>query len=217
MIEEANVDDSERNEEDVDDPDAQKSDGEDGSAPAPQIKIDANGEIILDEKSLTIENTKTKRDREALLKSNLIDGDSEVKYGIYKKPKRVKDWSKAETLRFYKALNMIGTDFTIMGEFFPGRARQALKHKFKREERMNAALINRALMQPVDFDIEELRKDLANDLRKEEEMKQRNEEIKKQMFKKRTLQINRKKKKMHMKGILIRIHLFSCKKYRGIN
>ncbi|GJQ79163.1 hypothetical protein Trydic_g5413 [Trypoxylus dichotomus] len=163
-------------EEKIDDP--QPASESDNELPAPQIKVGPNGEIVIDEKSLIIENTETKRSREALQMSELVDGDEDTSYGVYKKTKRTKEWTKDETLRFYKALNTIGTDFTMMCELFPNRTRRELKMKFKKEERLNQALVNKAVMQPCEFDMTELRKDLELEERKAEEKKKRIEEAK---------------------------------------
>ncbi|KRT84632.1 hypothetical protein AMK59_2095, partial [Oryctes borbonicus] len=163
-------------EEKIDDP--QLASESDNELPAPQIKVGPNGEIVVDEKSLIIENSETKRSREALQMSEVVDGDDDTSYGIYKKTKRTKEWTKEETLRFYKALNTIGTDFTMMCELFPNRTRRELKMKFKKEERFNQTLINKAVMQPSDFDMTELRKDLELEERKAQEKKKRIEEVK---------------------------------------
>ncbi|KAI4467694.1 rna polymerase iii transcription initiation factor b [Holotrichia oblita] len=163
-------------EEKVDDP--QPASESDNELPAPQIKVGPNGEIIVDEKSLIIENTETKKGRQALQMSEVVDGDDDMSYGIYKRIKRTKEWTKEETLRFYRALNTIGTDFTMMCELFPNRTRRELKMKFKKEERLNQSLINKAVMQPCEFDMTELRKDLELEERKAEEKKKRAEEAK---------------------------------------
>ena len=42
---------------------------------------------------------------------------------------RAADWSAAETVRFYRALAAIGTDFTLMAPLFPDRTRRELKFK----------------------------------------------------------------------------------------
>lgn len=44
---------------------------EEDGMPAPQIKIGENGEIVVDERSLVIENKKTKMDREKIAKSQV--------------------------------------------------------------------------------------------------------------------------------------------------
>lgn len=48
---------------------------------------------------------------------------------MYRRTMRTREWSNAETLRFYKALNTIGTDFALMLSLFPGRTRKDLKIK----------------------------------------------------------------------------------------
>lgn len=68
----------------------------------------------------------------------------------------------AETLKFYRALNTVGTDFLLMQSIFPKRTRQDLKMKFKKEDRMNRFLVEKALRYPLDFDLTELEKDLGN-------------------------------------------------------
>lgn len=154
-------------EEDPDDPEILKieetekeqSDDE-NEMPVPQIKIGPSGEIILDEQSLVVENKETKKHRKELQKSKLVDGDFDTGYGVYKRMKRSKDWSSAETLRFYKALNTIGTDFSLMCELFPRRTRRELKMKFKKEERINLALVDKAMTQPCDFDFAELKQEV---------------------------------------------------------
>lgn len=187
-------------EEKVDDP--QPASESENELPAPQIKVGPNGEIIVDEKSLIIENAETKRSREALQMSELVDGDEDTSYGIYKKIKRPKEWTKEETLRFYKALNTIGTDFTLMCELFPNRTRRELKMKFKKEERLNQALINKAVMQPCEFDMTELRKDLEMEEKRAEEKKRRAEEAK--AFRAAALEQRKNmKKSLRIKGAYI--------------
>ncbi|KAF5280311.1 hypothetical protein FQR65_LT03120 [Abscondita terminalis] len=141
---------------------------EENHVPAPQIKIGANGEIVVDEQSLIIENKQTKKDRENLQKSEVVDGDFDTGYGIYKRAKRSKDWSKDDTLFFYKVLNTLGTDFSLMVQLFPGRSRRELKMKFKKEEKINHALIDKALTRPLQFNI----KDLKEEAKVREKMKE---------------------------------------------
>ncbi|KAJ8976629.1 hypothetical protein NQ317_009721 [Molorchus minor] len=167
-------------EEKLDDPDEineviDKSD-EENEMPVPQIKIGPSGEIILDEKSLVIENKNVKKQREELQKTQLVDGDFNTSYGVYKRQKRSKNWSQSETLRFYKALNTIGTDFTLMCELFPRRTRRELKMKFKKEEKINWALINKAIMQPCSFDIGDLKHEVNMEEKEMEELQKQKED-----------------------------------------
>lgn len=51
----------------------------------------------------------------------------------------------SETNKFYNALSTVGTDFSMINAIFPNRKRRELKNKFKREERRNGALVEKAL------------------------------------------------------------------------
>lgn len=181
---EDDLEDDPSKEEDIDDPSVNKSD-EENEMPVPQLKVGPDGEIILDEKSLVVENKQTKKGREEIEKSKVIDGDTfDTGYGIYKRAKRSKDWTPSETLRFYKALNIIGTDFTLMCDLFPKRNRRELKLKFKKEEKVNKNLIDKALMNPCTFEYEELKWEVDREekelmeISKEEEIKARKEKSK---------------------------------------
>ncbi|XP_022913818.2 transcription factor TFIIIB component B'' homolog isoform X1 [Onthophagus taurus] len=187
--------------EDIDDPNNAKSEDDEDGTLAPQIKVGPNGEIVIDEKSLVIENAETKKSRKALEKAEVIDGDFDTAYGVYKRAKRAKDWPNEETLRFYKALNTIGTDFTMMCELFPNRTRRELKLKFKREEKINKALIDRAVMQPVEFDMNQLRKEMEEHERFAEEKRKRAEEVKLVKEKERLRRLERKTRKRSLIGV----------------
>jgi Myb DNA-binding like len=81
----------------------------------PQLKLGPNGEIVLDEKSLTIENLKEKEAREQIANSKIqYDDEYSNNYGYYKRQKRTKDWPADETVKFYKCLHTVGTDFSLM-------------------------------------------------------------------------------------------------------
>ncbi|XP_031846990.1 transcription factor TFIIIB component B'' homolog Bdp1 isoform X2 [Nomia melanderi] len=127
--------------------------------PVPQVKVGPDGQLIIDEQSLVIEQTNTKKNREMLSKEAIIDDDTGG--GFYKKRHKSKEWPKWETLKFYKALNTVGTDFLLMQSLFPNRTRQEIKMKYKKEERMNRNLVEKALEYHQEFDIELLEKSLA--------------------------------------------------------
>uniref|UniRef100_U5EM50 Putative neuroproteinsis n=1 Tax=Corethrella appendiculata TaxID=1370023 RepID=U5EM50_9DIPT len=146
---------------------------ENSKLPTPQIKLGPNGEMILDEQSLIIENEKEKEIRETIAQGEIIyDDDITGNSGYYRRYKRTRDWPNDETIRFYKCLHTIGTDFSMMLQLFPNRTRRDLKLKFKKEEKINLALVNKALLQPRDFNIDELKKELDDE---EEEMKKQKE------------------------------------------
>ncbi|KAK0181650.1 hypothetical protein PV327_003918 [Microctonus hyperodae] len=130
--------------------------------PVPQVKVGPDGQLILDEQSLVIENTGVKESREELANQAVIFEDNDFGNGFYKRRKKTKEWPEWETIKFYKALNIVGTDFLLMQSLFPKRSRQELKVKFKKEERMNRLLVEKALKYSQEFDIDLLKKELES-------------------------------------------------------
>ncbi|CAO1380566.1 unnamed protein product [Diamesa tonsa] len=130
----------------------------------PQLKLGPNGEMILDETSLVVENEQQKQNRILLANANVVyDDELSGTYGYYTRQKRTREWPADETVKFYRCLHTIGTDFSLMLNLFPNRTRRDLKLKFKKEEKSNGALINKALLHPNMFDIDELQRELDND------------------------------------------------------
>lgn len=67
----------------------------------------------------------------------------------------------SDTLKFYDVLSVVGTDFTLMATLFPGRTRNCIKRKYKREEKTNRDLIMKALTCKQKFNIGLLEKELS--------------------------------------------------------
>ncbi|XP_077267941.1 transcription factor TFIIIB component B'' homolog Bdp1 isoform X3 [Temnothorax americanus] len=137
-------------EEEEDDPSRPKA------MPTPQVKVGPDGELIIDEQSLVIEQTDAKRDEEILASEATIEDENSHGGGFYKKHKRSKEWPKWETFKFYRVLNVVGTDFLLMQAHFPNRSRQEIKQKYKKEERVNRQLIEKALKYHQEFDTDML-------------------------------------------------------------
>ena len=142
-------------------PEKPKEDEEDVDEPeemvVPQVKVGPNGQIIIDEKSLVIDQYKA---QENIDRSDILVDEDTNGNGFYKRRQKSKDWNKWETVKFYKALNTYGTDFLLMQSIFPKRTRQELKLKYKKEERLNNLLVEKALRYQ-EFDTEALEKDLG--------------------------------------------------------
>lgn len=159
----------------------------------PQLKLGPNGEMILDEQSLVVQSNAEKEAQRVLQNAEVVYEDRDNgRYGYFKRQKRTKDWSPDETIKFYRCLHTVGTDFSLMLQLFPNRSRRELKIKFKKEERNNCHLIDKAILYPKEFDIEALQKELeeeeAERARREEELRNRIEEenqLKKSFVKKR--------------------------------
>ncbi|KYN40426.1 Transcription factor TFIIIB component B'' like protein [Trachymyrmex septentrionalis] len=138
-------------EEDEDDPSAM---------PTPQVKVGPDGQLIIDEQSLVIEQPDVRRDEEMLTNSVTIEDDNFHSGGFYKRHKRSKEWPKWETFKFYRVLNVVGTDFLLMQTCFPNRSRQEIKQKYKKEERVNRQLVEKALKYHQEFDTDMLQEQL---------------------------------------------------------
>ncbi|KAF7998187.1 hypothetical protein HCN44_009585 [Aphidius gifuensis] len=151
----AEEDTDDKNEEAVDDPEAEAAAAD---IPVPQVKVGPNGELIIDDQSLIIKNSDVDRERERISRKRALVDDESRMAGFYKRRTKSKDWVRNDTIKFYKALSTIGTDFLIMKSFFPDRTRQNIKMKFKKEERQNKELVDKALS-TGDFDLDKLKKD----------------------------------------------------------
>ena len=74
-------------------------------------------------------------------------------YGTWsKRKKKNADWSSKKTIKFYKALSVFGTDFSLMQGVFTKKSRKELQLKFKKEEKVNNKLIEKCLSQGQAFD-----------------------------------------------------------------
>ncbi|XP_057338144.1 uncharacterized protein LOC130676143 [Microplitis mediator] len=142
--------------------DIDADDPEDGGMPAPQVKVGPDGQLILDEQSLVIERTGVAKQREALANSEAIIDDNIYGSGFYKQRSRMKEWPKWETIKFYKALSTIGTDFSLMKSLFPKRSRNDIKRKYKKEEKINRKLVEKALSSGLHFDVDLLKQELES-------------------------------------------------------
>jgi len=132
------------------------------SLPVPRVKVGPNGEIILDETSLHLETSEQKKAKEVLQKSPVVfeTNKTSTNYGTWSKKRRHNDWSEKETIKFYKALSVMGTDFSMMESIFKNRSRNELKLKFKKEEQCNIKIIDKCLKEKGMFtDLNELMND----------------------------------------------------------
>ncbi|GKD45279.1 homeodomain-like protein, partial [Tanacetum coccineum] len=67
-------------------------------------------------------------------------------YGTHLKKRRAMKWTKQDTELFYEAIQQFGTDLSMIKECcFPGRTREQIKSKYKKEERKQPLRLNDAL------------------------------------------------------------------------
>ncbi|KAG8331472.1 Transcription factor TFIIIB component B [Homalodisca vitripennis] len=116
------------------------------------------------------------KSRAELENSQVVQETGATRYNTYSKRKAKRhEWTARETVQFYKALHTVGSDFAIMTKLFPKRSRHELKLKFKREERINLNLVDKAMTAPADFDFTNL----------EEELREENDQIEKKKIAKK--------------------------------
>ncbi|PVD33690.1 hypothetical protein C0Q70_04948 [Pomacea canaliculata] len=157
-----------------------ESSNQSASLPVPQVKIGPDGNIILNTDSLIVNNPATEP---SMSSGDLVEEEDDqfINCSSFRDYKRPKLWSKNETQRFFKALSMVGTDFSLMCSIFPSRSRKELKNKFKKEERHNRPLIDKALRERQSFNMQTFESAKAED----EEENRRCEAAKEEKQKKR--------------------------------
>ncbi|KAK7490156.1 hypothetical protein BaRGS_00018678 [Batillaria attramentaria] len=119
------------------------------SLPVPQVKIGPDGNIILNIDSLVVENKAGDS-----MEENVVEEDEDRFFtcSSFRENKKGKFWTKNETNRFFRALQLVGTDFSLMCSLFPSRSRKELKNKFRKEEKNNRHLVDKALKERENFD-----------------------------------------------------------------
>ncbi|XP_034094683.1 transcription factor TFIIIB component B'' homolog isoform X2 [Gymnodraco acuticeps] len=143
--EEAEADEEEEEEEEDDDADA---------VMVPRVKVAEDGTLIIDEESLTVEVQRAKGPNPANERDPVFERGSTTTYSSFRKGTYCKPWSSEETDMFFLAISMVGTDFSMICQLFPLRARSEIKNKFKKEERENSWRIDKAFRERRKLDIE---------------------------------------------------------------
>ncbi|XP_063239389.1 uncharacterized protein LOC134540498 isoform X3 [Bacillus rossius redtenbacheri] len=163
----------------------------DEAVPAPQVTLDKDGGLVIDERSLFVDVEEVARRRARRGRKKAEDSLAAAICSEQPQPRhrRSKMWRTEETLRFYRALNAVGTDFMMMESLFLDRTRRELKKKFMREDKINRELIDRTLLNPGVVSTTDLERELG-----EERLKKMREE--EQMLEKARLKKERKERRM---------------------
>ncbi|XP_029548028.1 platelet binding protein GspB isoform X2 [Salmo trutta] len=120
----------------------------------PRVRVAEDGSLIIDEESLTVEVLRQKGPNPADDGDPIFERGSTTTYSSFRKGTHVKPWSNKETDMFFLAINMVGTDFSMIGQLFPHRGRIEIKNKFKKEERANSWRIDKAFKEKRRLDLE---------------------------------------------------------------
>jgi transcription factor TFIIIB component B'' len=113
---------------------------------AAQMRL-VDGQLVLDETSLQID--RHKRAQLEVAEYEEVEENDFTRIttsGTYMKRERAQIWDAAANELFYQGLRQFGTDFEMIAKMFPHRNRRQIKLKYNKEERTNAAKLNRALL-----------------------------------------------------------------------
>ncbi|XP_051028423.1 transcription factor TFIIIB component B'' homolog [Acomys russatus] len=158
---------------DADDNEDVEEEADGGPLLVPRVKVAEDGSIILDEESLTVEVLRTKGPSVVEENDPIFERGSTTTYSSFRKNYYSKPWSNKETDMFFLAISMVGTDFSMIGQLFPHRARIEIKNKFKREEKANGWRIDKAFQEKRPFDFDFFAHLLQKVLAEEEKRKQK--------------------------------------------
>ncbi|KAL2752832.1 hypothetical protein ACRALDRAFT_213180 [Sodiomyces alcalophilus JCM 7366] len=127
--------------------------------------IQVDGQIVLDQSSLTLDRHAREQQRALAAGETLIEEEEHEfsrlttsnSFRTGSKLRGPNLWNEEDTELFYRGLGMFGTDFQLIANMFPGRSRRHVKMKFNREERANPDRIHLALVgqKTVKIDIEQ--------------------------------------------------------------
>ncbi|TRY95108.1 hypothetical protein DNTS_003836 [Danionella cerebrum] len=149
----------------------------------PRVKVAEDGSLIIDEESLTVRVSRTKGPNPAEDRDPIFERGSTTTYSSFRKGTYTKPWSNGETDMFFLAISMVGTDFSMIGQLFPHRARLEIKNKFKKEERYNTWRIDKAFSkcsleeEKRRLDLDFFKKLMDHVLKDEEIKRNRNKEL----------------------------------------
>ncbi|XP_060791306.1 transcription factor TFIIIB component B'' homolog isoform X3 [Neoarius graeffei] len=160
-------------EEEEEEEEEERGAGEEEPMLAPRVKVAEDGSLIIDEESLTVQVQRMKGPNPVEERDPIFERGSTTTYSSFRKGTYTKPWSNRETDMFFLAISMVGTDFSMIGQLFPHRARIEIKNKFKKEERANSWRIDKAFKEKRRLDLDFFNKLLAQILKDEEEKRKK--------------------------------------------
>ncbi|KAF8463395.1 hypothetical protein JB92DRAFT_3066625 [Gautieria morchelliformis] len=120
---------------------------------APQVRIGANDEIVLDMESLQVDRAADPEFGEEAYSHVEESDQSKFTNSSSWSKRRVVRWSKEDTALFYDALRQFGQNFDLIARVLPGRTYRMCKNKFKAEDKKHPGLIDDALKNGVAVDL----------------------------------------------------------------
>ncbi|KAG8905106.1 Transcription factor TFIIIB component B, partial [Tulasnella sp. 417] len=128
---------------------------------AVQVRLDENGDIVMDELSLTVDRYEAARAEAPEDSYELVEEaerDRFVNSLTWSKKLTGSRWTKEETDLFYYYHGMWGTDFEMIAHLMPGRTRREIRNKYNTESKKNPARLDQAFAKKIPIDLDELSK-----------------------------------------------------------
>lgn len=108
---------------------------------------------VKDDKIILNENEMFAKREKFVSKPIIEDADIIVTGATYSKKLKAVRWNEKKTEMFYEALNMVGTDFTLISEIF-GVDRKQIRNKYIKESKVNNEKINKVLSDKREYNKE---------------------------------------------------------------
>ncbi|KAG9047555.1 Transcription factor TFIIIB component B [Tulasnella sp. UAMH 9824] len=128
---------------------------------AVQVRLDENGDIVMDELSLTVDRYEAARAEAPEDSYELVEEaerDRFVNSLTWSKKLTGSRWTKEETDLFYYYHGMWGTDFEMIAHLMPGRTRREIRNKYNTESKKNPTRLDQAFAKKIPIDLDELSK-----------------------------------------------------------
>ncbi|XP_049850788.1 uncharacterized protein LOC126323912 [Schistocerca gregaria] len=119
----------------------------------PRVQI-VDGKIVVDQDSLTIPQL----EQNTVERVEVHQQRTHITSATYQRRAKSERWTPAEIERFYTAIRMCGTDFSMIELFFPNRSRRHVRNRYKREEKEHPERIIMALKNSLPLNVQELKK-----------------------------------------------------------
>ncbi|XP_040364779.1 uncharacterized protein LOC112172579 isoform X2 [Rosa chinensis] len=116
---------------------------------AAKLKTPASNQSAYDEFHNEEENFGFEQDRssgedQAGYRDRVSTSSSSFNYQSFMNKERPSKWNEQDTELFYEGIEQFGSDFGMIAQLFPGRTRNQIKLKFKKEDRQNPIRMNEA-------------------------------------------------------------------------
>jgi hypothetical protein len=124
-----------------------------GGAIGPQVYISEGGQLVLDEASLSVAQETEQLDTTVIDRDTL---NTRVTSRSFTNQPPTTAWKPEQRRLFFRLLGQFGTDFAMIGQYFPRKTRQQVKMLYKRELKTRPQLVQLALENRLEIEEEEV-------------------------------------------------------------